>query len=166
MGTRDRSSSLSAAKSTKVADPPTDRYLEIQANSDTTLALPMASVQEVLTIEATNIVPIPNMPACILGILNRHSRVYWAIDLATLLACQSVDMVTHNFNVVIAIAGGMPIAIVVHKVIGMVTADRLESTVSHFPAHLQPYLQGRALQANRELAVIKVEAILQTPGLF
>jgi twitching motility protein PilI len=164
MGTRDRSRDLSAAKSSKVADLPPDRYLEIQADPDTTLALSMANVQEVLTVEATNIVPIPNMPACILGILNRHSRVYWAIDLATLLACQPADMVTHNFNVVIAIAGSTPIAIVVHKVIGMVSSDRLESNVSHLPAHLQPYLQGRTVQENRELAVIKVEAILQSPG--
>jgi positive phototaxis protein PixI len=165
MGTRDRSSDRSAAKSAKVADPSSDRYLEIQVNNDTTLALPMANVQEVLTIEATNIVPIPNMPACISGILNRHSRVFWAIDLATLLECQPVDMVTHNFNVVIVIAGSESIAIIVHKVIGMVSSDRLESNVSHLPAHLQPHLQGLAVKDNRELAIIKPEAILQSPGL-
>jgi positive phototaxis protein PixI len=165
MGTRDRSSDRSATKSAKSVDLPHDRYLEIQANLDTTLSLPMANVQEVLTVEATNIVPVPNMPEYILGILNRHSRVYWAIDLATLLGCQPVDMVTHNFNVVIASTGSTPIAIVVHKVIGMVTSDRLESNVSHLPAHLQPYLQGRVVQDRRELAVIKVEAILQPLGL-
>jgi twitching motility protein PilI len=171
MGNRTEGGDRTAAKSMKVVAPPSDRYLELQVEPNTTLALSMTHVREVLTVEATSIVPIPNMPACMLGILNRHSRVYWVVDLAELLGWQLEDMGSHNYNVAIVGEESAPIAIVVYKAIGQldIQGDCLDADVSHMPARLQPYLQSWARLSNqgnmRELGILKIETILQLPGL-
>lgn len=154
-------------KPIEAGDAAKKQYLELQVGRDSTLLLPTANVQEVLTVDASSVVPIPNMPSCMLGILNRHSRVYWVVNLAELLGLRSVDMGIHTYNVAIASADNIPIALVVYQVMGLIDIDRdrQSSKIGHMPKPLQPYLQGCTTHNNRELAVLNVKAILQSPAL-
>ena len=59
-------------------------------------------IQEVLTIKATQVMPVPNKPSCIVGILSRRRRVYWAVDLAMLLGLQPLDQNIGLYEVILA----------------------------------------------------------------
>jgi len=48
----------------------------------------MKQVQKVLVLLPKRLAPMPNMPACILGLTNRRSRVLWVADLANLLGTE------------------------------------------------------------------------------
>ncbi len=49
-------------------------YLKLQIDEQTSAVMPMAHVQEVLVVPVGRITLMPNMPACILGLLNQRSK--------------------------------------------------------------------------------------------
>ncbi|MEM8780003.1 MAG: chemotaxis protein CheW, partial [Cyanobacteria bacterium P01_G01_bin.49] len=62
-----------------------EQFLRFYLVPDTTLLLPVSQLTEVLTVSLNQIVPIPQMPAWVMGVYNWRGEILWMIDLAALL---------------------------------------------------------------------------------
>ncbi|MDY6937680.1 MAG: chemotaxis protein CheW [Cyanobacteriota bacterium] len=144
-----------------------DPYLKIRLTPQVSALLPMPYLQEVLTVPVGRIAPMPGMSPCVLGLLNRRSRVLWTIDLARLLGIESTATKTGQYSLVIARVGSMPLGMVVGAVEGIARAsrDRLESPHGSVSAGLVPYLRGCVLLASEVSLVLDVGAIVRSPAL-
>lgn len=144
-----------------------DIYVKFQLDEHTPAILSMEYVQEVLIIPVSRITPMPNMPECILGLLNRRNRVLWAIDLVQMLNLQPVDVNAQQYHVVIIRVGQVPLALVVQEVKGITrfTGDCIQSTVELIAADIAPYINGCISQQQETLLVLNAEAIAQSPVL-
>ena len=144
-----------------------DPYLKIRLVDRTTALLPMTYLQEVLVLPVARLAPMPGMPPCVLGLLNRRSRVFWAIDLAHLLQLEPLGANLPQYDLVIARVGSNPLAMAVRGVEGIVRAsrDRLQSPHSSVSAGLVPYLRGCVLFPSEISLVLDVAAIVRSPTL-
>jgi positive phototaxis protein PixI len=61
-----------------------EQFLRIHLVPDTTALLPAHDVTEVLNIPLDRIIPVPHMPAWVMGIYNWRGEVLWMVDLGHL----------------------------------------------------------------------------------
>ncbi|MBW4471854.1 MAG: chemotaxis protein CheW [Stenomitos rutilans HA7619-LM2] len=87
----DVSTSDSYSLSTQIADQALvlsnqaeEQFLRLHLVPDTKVLLSIQAVGEVLTIPVGQIVPIPDMPACVMGVYNWRGDVLWMVDLGHL----------------------------------------------------------------------------------
>ncbi|PSB23544.1 chemotaxis protein CheW [Stenomitos frigidus] len=78
LATRTQEQAIVSANDTK------EQFLRLHLVPDTKVLLPIQQVAEVLTIPAGQIVPIPHMPACVMGVYNWRGEVLWMVDLGHL----------------------------------------------------------------------------------
>jgi len=141
-------------------------YLKFVIDSQTLGLLESEVTQEVLTIRASHIMPVPNKPSCILGILSRHRRVYWAIDLAMLLGFQPLDPNIRLYEVILTSVQELSLALIVPSITGVVhlPSNNFENDIFALPATLKPYLKGYIHDDMTESVayLLKAEHILQS----
>lgn len=141
-------------------------YLQFGIDPHTTGLLESEFTQEVLTMQATHVMPVPNKPSCILGILSRHRRVYWAIDLAMLLGLQPLDQNIQLYEVILTSARELSLALIVPSIIGIVhlPSTNFENDIFAMPTNLKPYLKGYIHNKESEgiSYLLKAENILQS----
>jgi len=141
-------------------------YLKFAIDPQTLGLLESEVTQEVLTIRASQVMPVPNKPSCILGILSRHRRVYWAIDLAMLLGFQPLDPNTSLYEVILTSVQELSLALIVHRIMGVVhlPSSNFENDILALPATLKPYLKGYIHGESKESMayLLKAEHILQS----
>ncbi len=159
-GAQDIKTNISASHQPKQLD----TCLKFAIDPQTIGLLESASVQEVLTVNSTHILPVPNKPSCILGIIARRRRVYWAIDLAMLLGLQPLDQDITLYEIVIISAQSLSLALVVPSILGVVhiQGDRLEHDVVLMPATLKPYLKGYINKDEKISYLLRPENILRS----
>jgi len=141
-----------------------DTCLKFVIDPQTIGLLESEFTQEVLTIKATHIMPVPNKPSCILGLLSRRRRVYWAIDLAMLLGLQPLDQNIGLYQVILTSVQELSFALIVPKILGVVhiPSDRLEQNINFVPATLKPYLKGYISEKEESFYLLKAESIVQS----
>lgn len=61
------------------------QFLRFHLFPDTTALLPVHQITEVLTFPVNQIVPIPHMPAPIMGVYNWRGEILWIVDLGHLV---------------------------------------------------------------------------------
>lgn len=157
---------------------PTDRstqplgeaYLKFRLNSQTPAVFSMRSVQEALVLPARRLTPMPNMPAAMMGLMNRRSRVVWVVDLAQLLDLSVLDLNAQQYTLILVQVGTVPLGLAVQQVEGMIRlqSDEIQPPVGQISTALVPYLRGCALQEQHKpemLLVLEAEAIVQAPIL-
>lgn len=139
-----------------------DIYVRFQVNSHTSAVLSMEYVQEVIIVPVERITPIPNMPECIIGLLNRHNRVLWVIDLAQLLNLQPVGTNVQQYHIIIIRVSQVPLTLIVQEVKGVTrfVADCIQSPVALDASNLTPYINGYILEQQKTLLVMNAEAIV------
>ncbi len=144
-----------------------EAYLKFLLDPQTPIVLPMKQVQEVLVLSANRLTPMPNMPACIIGLMNRRSRVLWVADLTRLLGTPALDLNTQQHSLVIIRPGTISLGVVVQRVEGMVwlTSDQIQPPPSHVPSSLLTYLRGCVLQEQEIWFVLDALSLLQSPVL-
>lgn len=144
-----------------------EAYLKFLLDSQTPVVLPMKQVQEVLVLSANRLTPMPNMPACIVGLMNRRSRVLWVIDLTRLLGTPALDLNVQQHTLVIVRPGTISLGVVVQRVDGMVwmTPEQIQPPPSHVPSSLLTYLRGCVLQEQEVWFVLDAPTLLQSPVL-
>lgn len=144
-----------------------DAYVAFQLAKQTPAILDMQQVQEVLVVPVGRITSMPNMPECVLGLLNRHSRVLWVIDLAQMLKQPPIDTATQQYTIVIIRVGKVPLGLVVQEVRGVMrfNLDSIQSSQGLVPSHIAPYLQGCIRQQTQIFLVLSAEAIVNSPLL-
>lgn len=139
-----------------------DIYVRFQVDLHTSAILSMEYVQEVIIVPVDRITPIPNMPECIIGLLNRRNRVLWVIDLAQLLNLQPVDTNVQQYHIIIIRVGQVPLALIVQEVKGVTrfVADCIQSPVALDASNITPYINGYILEQQETLLVMNAEAIV------
>lgn len=144
-----------------------DAYVTFQLDQQTPAVLAMKHAQEVLVVPVGRITPMPNMPECVLGLLNRHSRVLWVINLAQMLKLQPIAPITQQYTIVIIKVGQVPLGLIVQEVQGVMRfkPDSIQSSPGIIPSNIAPYLEGCILQQKQILLVLKAEAIVNSPLL-
>lgn len=143
-----------------------DIYVKIQLDKYTSAILSMDYVQEVLIVPISRISPMPNMPHCILGLLNRRNRVLWVIDLAQVLNL-SLDTNAQQYHIVIILVNQVSLALVVQEVKGVIrlTPDCIQSSIEQACSDITDYIYGWVVQAQETLMVLNAEAIAHSPNL-
>lgn len=148
----------------QLQNPLEDAYLRFQLEQQTDAILPMEYAQEVLIVPQGRITPMPNMPTCVLGLLNRRGRVLWVIDLAQMLNLHHDGTNLRQYNVIIIRVGSVILGLVVQAVKGTtrLMSDSIQSPFRQVASSLQPYLRGYVLQQDEILLVLDAQAIVQS----
>ena len=141
-------------------------YVKVQLDKYTSAILSMDYVQEVLIVPTSRISPMPNMPHCILGLLNRRNRVLWVIDLAQVLNL-SLDTNAQQYHIVIILVNQVSLALVVQEVKGVIrlTPDCIQSSIEQGCSDITDYIHGWVVQAQETLMVLNADAIAHSPNL-
>jgi twitching motility protein PilI len=144
-----------------------DAYLKVQLDQGVHAVLLMKQVQEVLVLPSSRLTPMPNMPACVLGLMNRRSRVSWVVDLAQMLGIGRLDASPQQHNVAIVRIGQMVLGAAIQQVEGMcwLSAEEIQPPPNHISHGVIAYLRGCVLQNQQVLMVLSAEGILQSPIL-
>lgn len=139
-------------------------YLQLQLTQNIPAVLPMEHAQEALVVDTDTLTPIPNMPACVLGLLNRRSRVFWVVDLSQVLGLAAHNTNVQSYNIVLAQVGKRSLGLVVPEVRGV---QRFQSAIVRSPIGavspaMVPFLRGCICLPERKniLLVLDSEAIV------
>ncbi|WP_013321251.1 chemotaxis protein CheW [Gloeothece verrucosa] len=141
-------------------------YLRLQLTTDTQVLLPMKQMQEVLVVPKERITPIPNMPDCVVGLLNQRNRVFWIIDLSRLLELNYLNLDIQEYYIAIVRVGNVSLGLVVQQVQGVfrISLDAIQSPLSTVPFGITPYLRGCVIHPQEGiLLVLEPSAILNSP---
>lgn len=155
--------------SSQIAPPITpigDRYLSFYLDRQTPALLLMEYAQEVIIVPKTRISPMPNMPECVLGLLNRRNKILWVINLAQMLNLLETEPIAQQYQIVIIQVKQIKLGLVVQSVKG----------VTYFPNHcrqaptelstgIAPYVSECITQGEEILIVLDAEKITNSPNL-
>lgn len=150
-----------------------EQFLRLHLIPDTKVLLPIQRVTEVLTIPSGQIVPIPHMSACVMGVHNWRGEVLWMIDLGHLCGLipyyQQATRIAHT---AVVLQDHAKTSTQKSQTLGLVV-DRVEdvewcdpSVIQSLPpttmtSELAPLLRGYWWKSDDAmLAVLEAEAIL------
>jgi positive phototaxis protein PixI len=141
-----------------------DGYLKFQLNQQTAAVLSMRHTQEAIIVPVESVTSMPNMPACILGLMNWRSRIIWVIDLPRMLNLQSLDNRLRQYNAIVIRVESLLLGLVVQEIKGTTKfmSDDVHSPVGQVASSLVPYLRGCVVQQKEILLVLDAQAIVQS----
>jgi positive phototaxis protein PixI len=142
-----------------------DPFLKVQLTAQQLAVLPMAQAQEAIAIPASRVTPMPNMPACVLGLLNHKSRVIWVVSLPQMLGLESQSLNVQQYNLAIIRSGKTSLGLVVPAIQGVIRldTDAVQSIEGEVLPEQVPYLRGCFIQEREMLWVLDAEAIVRAP---
>lgn len=140
-----------------------DRYLKFHLDNGNPAILAMEHVQEVLVVPPRRITPMPNMPECVMGLLNRRNRVVWVIDLAQALSLQPLGSSTGQYSVVIIQVNQITLGLLVLEVNGVThfAPNVIQAPTELVTSPLITYLHGCIYEQEEVLLVLNTEAIVK-----
>ncbi len=65
--------------------PTGDRYLKVDLDAHNSALIALEDIRESMQTSIHSVTPIPNMPTCILGLMNARNQVLGLVDLALLM---------------------------------------------------------------------------------
>lgn len=145
-----------------------NQFLRFQLHPDTKVMLPIRQITEVLKIQFCQIVPIPQMPAWVMGVYNWRGDILWMLDLGHLIGLNSWYQYKQNPSNHTAIvlsphreheannAKHIHLGLVVAQVEDLATCDEnaIQSALgSNVSAQLDSFLQGYWLKPDGEMVL-------------
>jgi len=139
-------------------------YLKFQLNQQTGAVLSITHTQEAIVVPVTSVTAIPNMPACILGLMNWRSHIIWVVDLPKMFNLECLDYRLRQYNIIVIQIESMILALVVQEIKGTTKfiADDVRSPVGQVASSLVPYLCGCVVQQEEILLVLDAVHILRS----
>ncbi|GAB1541069.1 hypothetical protein NUACC21_37390 [Scytonema sp. NUACC21] len=137
------------------------KFLRCPLGFQDSALLPLEQVAEVIKVNTIDILPIPEMPSCVLGICNWRGEMLWLIDLNNLIG-YPLPIVATPMAVVVQV-NQQAVGLVVQRVedIELHDLQQLQRAVAGlFPRSLLPFVLG-ALPGDN--LVLDVTAIIQCP---
>ncbi|MBD2102306.1 chemotaxis protein CheW [Leptolyngbya sp. FACHB-261] len=164
----ERAADLDATLASVAADPgeSEQKFLRFRLGQDTAL-LAVDVITQVLKIASSEILPVPQMPGCVLGLYNWRGEMLWLVDLDQFLGLPQA------LSTVEAWATRMVITVQIrNQVLGLVVpqVNDIEpheirqiqpATAALFPSRLLPFIQGYLTESGS--AVLDVVAIARAP---
>ncbi|MFN6531355.1 chemotaxis protein CheW [Nostoc sp. ChiSLP03a] len=141
-----------------------DSYLKFQLNQQTTAVLSMKHAQEAVVLPIEAVTSMPNMPACILGLMNWRSRIIWAVDLPRMLNLEALDHKLWQYNAIVIKVESLILGLVVQEIKGTTKfmPDDIRSPIGQVTSSLVPYLRGCVVQQEETLLVLDAQAIVDS----
>ncbi|MFQ4146781.1 chemotaxis protein CheW [Chlorogloeopsis sp. ULAP02] len=142
-------------------------YLKFQLNRGTAAVLPVKYTQEAIVVPVESITSMPNMPSCILGLMNWRSRIVWIIDLPRMFNLESLDQQFRQYNIIIIRVESVILGLVVQEVKGTTKfqPEEICSPIGQVASSLVPYLCGCIVQQQEIFLVLDAQAITQSSVL-
>lgn len=143
------------------------QFLKFPLTTDTTALIAVEQLTEILTLNPTQILPIPDMPDWVMGVYNWRGEILWVLDLVRLLAISTLQNQISgatSFKVVVARNQAQTyLGLALKDVDEMCWChpDRISSPPDAvITPGLAPYLQGYTLdKAGEMLMVLNAAAI-------
>lgn len=155
------------------AEPPsapvqTHRLLRFGLVNQQTALLDLSQIQEVIQISPSDILPVPQMADCIIGVCSHRDTILWLVDCNQQLGLPSVlmDAVAARLTIVVVQQGDRRLGLVIPETIGIETYDDnqiLPPKADRFSANLLPFVQGSL--ANSTSPILKGAALVQDSRL-
>lgn len=150
------------------------QFLRFHLLPDTTAVLPVQQMTEVLTIPIAQVIPIPHMPAWVMGVYNWRGEILWMVDLGQLIGLAPLYQQLNSRSTYTAIvihgsqlSGKQQVAsqktdkkmlgLLVNRVEDMewCNPDRIQSPpLSAVTPELVPFLRGYSSKSNGEILVV------------
>ena len=139
-------------------------YIKFQLNQQTGAVLSIAHTQEVIVVPVTSVTAIPNMPACILGLMNWRSHIIWVVDLPKMFNLECLDHRLYQYNIIVIQIESMIFGLVVQEIKGTTKfiVDDVRSPIGQVASSLVPYLCGCVVQQEQILLVLDAVHILRS----
>ncbi len=124
------------------------KFLHFYLSKEVAALVKVEDIAEVLQIPGSKILPIPQMPKCVLGIYNWRDEMLWNVALNDLLGLAPVNpnpSSVSSMAIVVALIDGQYLGLVVEQVndIEWHEQDSIQPpTAQLFPAQLLPFMQG------------------------
>jgi twitching motility protein PilI len=117
----------------------------------------MKHTQEAILVPIESVTSMPNMPPCILGLMNWRSRIIWVVDLPRMLNLESLDYRVRQYSAIVIRVESLLLGLVVQEIKGTIrfVADEIHSPIV-------PYLCGCVVQQKEILLVLDSQAIVQS----
>ncbi|HEY9878752.1 MAG TPA: chemotaxis protein CheW [Leptolyngbyaceae cyanobacterium] len=141
------------------------RFLRFYINHEETALLPLSTIQQVLKVPVTEILPVPHMPDCVLGIYNWRGEMLWLVDLAQQLGFASPLTNVRSSEIVNVIAiqsDHTTLGMVVPQVLDIESHDLQQlqlPTVGLFSTKLLACMQGYFISSRSP--VLNAKSLLQ-----
>jgi positive phototaxis protein PixI len=141
-----------------------DGYLKFQLNEHISAALSIKNAQEVIFVPVESVTSMPNMPACILGLMNWQNSLIWVIDLAIMLNIKVDNKIACQYNIIIIRTDLGLLGLVVFEIKGTtrLISDKICSPELEVSSRLIPYLSGYVRQDKEIIYVLDAIAIIQS----
>ena len=167
--------SLSLGTNTSVATNSRElrKFLQFQLGGKERALLEAEIVTEIIIVPESQILPVPQMPYCVIGIYSWRSEMLWIVDLENLLgygtsistATPNLESVESNFMVMVVEVKGQSLGLIVPNVSDIIQLDWQElkpPSSELFAEDIQPFLQGYFTDSNQEiLMLLNAEKFLQ-----
>lgn len=141
---------------------------------DTNAMLPVQQMTEALTVPLTQVVPIPHMPAWVMGVYNWRGEMLWMVDLGQLIGLAPLYQQVgsrSNYTVIVihhtqqligkqqssSKSGRKTLGLVVNRLEDMewCNPDSIQSPpVSSITPELVPFLRGYWLKSDGDILVV------------
>lgn len=134
-----------------------EQYLRFSLPDDVTALLPVRQVVEVLNLN--QLLPIPAMPAWVLGVFNWRGEIIWAIDLAQGLGLTPLAVRT-PYLAILAHHQGQRLGLVVDQVEDMAWcgSEAIKPLIPGlFPAALTQAARGHWLPPDQQQALVLLD---------
>ena len=140
-----------------------DAYLKFQLAPRVPAVIAARSVEEATVLPVSQVTAIPNMPPCMLGLVNRRNRVIWIANLVRLLGMPVIERPRAQYSMVIVKAGSA-LGLMVDDIEGIVhlAAEMLSPPPPQVNPILVPYLKACTVQNDQIVLVLDAEAVLQS----
>jgi positive phototaxis protein PixI len=146
------------------------KFISFQLGVSDTALLPLEGVAELFQVSLTEILPVPEVPSCVLGIYNWREEMLWLVDLNALSGLtpliQSASLLLAPMTMVVQ-AGGQFMGLVVSQVkdIEMRSLQQMNNPdAGVFTPEILPLLKGYFIGANNEvIRIFEPSAIIQAP---
>ncbi|MEA5616482.1 chemotaxis protein CheW [Cronbergia sp. UHCC 0137] len=139
-----------------------DNYLKFQLNQQTAAVLSIKYTQEAIIVPVESVTAMPNMPVCILGLMNWRSRIIWTVDLPKMFNLECIDHRLRQYNVIVVRVESQLLGLVVQEIKGTTkfTNDEIRSPIGQVASSLVPYLCGCIVQEEEIFLVLDAPSII------
>jgi chemotaxis signal transduction protein len=143
------------------------RLLRFPLGPQGSVLLPLEQITEILKINLGDILPIPDLPGCLLGLCNWRGEMLWLMDFNSFVGYRSLlqqEPVPSSLIVMVVHINHQSLGIVVQQVhdIELHTMQQLQpASPGLFPPALQPLILGILPECGD--AVLSIHALAQCP---
>lgn len=153
---------------TKNSRPVGEKFLRFQLGEEGIALLPLNIIKQVMQVSVAEILTVPQMPACVLGIYNWRGEMLWMVDIGKFMGFP--NLATGGLENLMAIAIQVQdqfLGLIVQQINDIELHDLNQINMPNlglFSPEILPYLQGYLIGANKEvLMLLNGDTIAQAP---